>query len=332
MKLSILMPTYNEEKYIENTVLTILNSDLDINEYEYELLIIDGNSEDNTLEILNNLSIKYKNIKILHNPDRTVPYAMNLGIKKSKGQLVILQGAHSEYPSDYYSKMIQYHEKLTADLIGGVLITQVKTKNKKSESIKNVLSDKLGIGNSIFRLGVDEITNVDTVAFGCYKRETFEKYGLYDVRLDRNQDIEYNKRIVNGGGSILLVPDLELTYFARETYSELASNNYSNGKWNVITAYCTKSLKSLSIRHFIPLIFLLSLIIPLLLPSVFTFIYLLSPLSLLLYLIAVIIRSFYLSTKENSFIYLLLTFAVLHFSYAIGSLTGLIKLNYLFRK
>ena len=85
------------------------------------------------------------------------------------------------------------------------------------------------------------------------------------MRLVRNQDIELNKRILRGGGKIYILPDTYCTYLARETWKALSKNNYGNGKWNILTVYYTKMFSSLSIRHFIPLIFLLSLIVPLLL-------------------------------------------------------------------
>ena len=163
--------------------------------------------------------------------------------------------------------------------------------------------------------------------FGCWKREVFEKYGMYDVRLVRNQDIELNKRIIRGGGRIVIVPDTYCTYFARENYHELAKNNYGNGKWNILTVYYTKEMRSLSVRHFVPLAFVLSLIVPILVGVFWWPTLCVSVLALCVYLLALGSVSAKLAvSKRLSFFYLLASFSVLHISYGWGSLVGILKL------
>jgi glycosyltransferase involved in cell wall biosynthesis len=252
IEISIVVPIYNEEKYIQSCLDSIINSDYD--KEKLEVLLVDGGSNDKTVEIIKEYQKKYSFFKLLHNPKKIVPVAMNIGIKNAKGEYIIRLDAHSMYPKDYFKKLIFYHKKLNADNVGGVVITEVKNKNNISNSIKNVLSDRFGVG-SAFRSGVKEIQEVDTVPFGCYKRELFDKVGLYGERLVRNQDIELNKRIKNSGGKIYLIPEIKCTYFARENYKDLAKNNFNNGLWNILTAYYTNTLNSLSLRHFIPLIF-----------------------------------------------------------------------------
>ena len=167
---------------------------------------------------------------------------------------------------------------------------------------------------------------VDTVPFGCWKREVFDKYGVYDERLIRNQDIELNKRIVRGGGHIYIVPDTYCVYLARETFKGLAKNNYGNGKWNVLTVYYTKQMGSLSLRHFIPLLFLLSLIVPLFCSLIWSSFVFVTIVSLLAYLLTLGGIGMKLTiSKRLSFGYLLISFFVLHVSYGWGSLNGIIS-------
>lgn len=182
---------------------------------------------------------------------------------------------------------------------------------------------KFGVGNALFRTGCDEVTEVDTVAFGCYRKSAFDMYGLFDEKLIRNQDIELNKRILNAGGKIYLIPDVGCTYFARESFIPLAKNQYQNGFWNILTAYYTKTLHSLSLRHFVPLIFVLSLIVPSLFFFVFPKILWIALLSLSSYLSLVIIISIRLKNSANSMVYLIMSFLTLHFSYGSGSLMGI---------
>jgi len=319
--ISIIIPILNEEKYIEKCLDSILDSDYP--KESMEVLLIDGGSQDKTIEIIKTYQQKYPFFKLLHNQQKIVPVAMNIGIKEAKGEYIIRLDAHSSYPKEYFSKLIKYHHKLNASNVGGIVNTDVKNKTIKANSIKLVLSHPLGVGNSDFRVGVDEVKEVDTVPFGCYPKSVFEKYGLYDERLVRNQDIELNKRIINGGGKIYLVPDIECTYYARENFTDLARNNFANGKWNILTAYYTKTLNSLSLRHFVPLIFVLSLILPLIGSVFYPKLIYISALSLISYIALVIIISIKINNKSTSIIYLIVSFIVLHISYGIGSVLGI---------
>jgi len=322
IKLSIIIPILNEEKYIAKCLDSIIESDYEKD--KMEVLLIDGGSTDKTVEIIKKYQIKYPFFKLLNNPKKIAPVAMNIGIKNAKGEYVFIISAHAKYTKNYFSKLVKYCEKLNADCVGPVLITDVKNKSLTSNAIKNVLSDKLGVG-SAFRSGVKEIKEVDTVPFGCYKRDIFDKVGLYDERLVRNQDIELNKRIKKAGGKIYLIPEIKCTYFARETFSNLAKNNFNNGLWNVLTAFYTNSLSSLSLRHFVPMLFVLSLIITLLLGfmnKIFFYLFLMIFGS---YLIIISIRSFQIK-KETDFFHQLFAFLVLHFSYGVGSLVGICKI------
>ena len=323
---SIIIPCRNEEAYIETCLQSVINNDYP-NELT-EILVVDGMSTDTTREIVARLAQRHPNIKLIDNPHKTAPQAFNIGINASTGDYVLIIGAHSEYPGNFVSKLIEWHGKLDADNIGGVMITDVRNKNKKTEAIIAVLSNKLGVGDASFRVGSNEVKSVDTVAYGCYRRECFDKFGLFNEQLIRNQDIEFNKRIINGGGKIYLVPEIQCRYFARETYRGLAKNNYLNGLWNILTVYHTRSMGSLSPRHFIPMLFMLSLVVPALLSCLFHPLIWLSVLSLTAYLALVAGVSLSLNNKETGFLKLVWTFIVLHFSYGMGSLAGFFKIPF----
>jgi len=320
-KISVIIPTFNEEKYIAVCLDSILASDY-IHE-KMEIFIVDGMSKDGTRKIVQDYQHQYSFIKLLENEQRHTPVGMNLGIEASRGEFVFILSAHASYGVNYFTKLVENIKSLDGDCVGGVLLTDVKNTNSKSSSIKEVLMHKFGVGNALFRTGCDEVTEVDTVAFGCYRKSAFDKYGLFDAKLIRNQDIELNKRIVNGGGKIYLIPEVHCTYFARENLMDLAKNQYQNGFWNILTAYYTKILSSLSLRHFIPLIFVLSLLLPLLLSLVFPKILWVAFISLVSYLSLVIIISFRLKNSSNSIMYLILSFLTLHFSYGLGSFMGI---------
>lgn len=322
--ITIIIPVFNEEKYILNCLESVVKSDY-LKE-KMEVFVIDGISTDKTLQIVKDFSLRYSFIKIFLNEDRIVPISMNLGIKHSKGDYIIRLDAHSYYPVNYFTELVKNALKYNTENIGTVCLTDVKNKTLTSIAIKKVLSSRFGVGNSLFRIGVDKPIETDTVPFGCFTKRILEKVGGYDERLIRNQDIEINKRIKEVGGKILLLPEPKCVYFAREDYISFAKNNYSNGLWNIITAYYTRKLSSLSLRHYIPLIFVLSIISPL----IFIFIdirFALLPIGILsLYILSITFISYLLSEKINSIFNIIIAFIALHFSYGFGSFLGLIKL------
>ena len=329
--LSVICPILNEEKYIAQCIDSILAQDYPKD--DLEVIFVDGMSTDRTREIVSEYAGRYPFIRLMDNPERVVPPAMNKGILASTGDLVMRLDAHTTYAPNYFSVLVKASHDLGAENVGAMCRTDVLNKTPKALAIKEVLSNKFGVGNSTFRTGVDKVMEVDTVPFGCWKRDVFDKYGLYDERLVRNQDIELNKRIIRGGGKICIVPDTYCTYLARENFKALAKNNYGNGKWNIMTVFLTKHFDSLSIRHFVPFAFVLSLLLPLLFSVFYWPLALLSVVSLLAYLVVLGGISARLSLSKNlNFGYLLASFVVLHLSYGWGSLIGLLSLPFMSKK
>ena len=326
--LSVICPIYNEEKYIARCIESIIQQDYPKD--KWEVLFVDGMSTDRTREIINSYLTECPYIRLLDNPKKIVPCAMNIGIGESKGEILMRIDAHTHYETNYCSAIVRRLKELDADDVGCVCRTDVLNKTSKTLSIREVLGNKFGVGNSVFRTGVDKVMEVDTVPFGCWPRRVFEKYGLYDERLVRNQDIELSKRIINGGGKIYIIPDTYCTYMARETFSGLAKNNFGNGKWNMLTVYYTRQMKSLSLRHFIPLIFVLSLLIPLIIGIFWPITTLLALASIVAYLLALGMVSMSLAIKKHlNVAYLLWSFITLHCSYGAGSLAGIISIPFL---
>lgn len=326
--LSVICPIYNEEKYIAKCIESVLLQDYPKD--DLEILFVDGMSTDKTREIVSRYADKYPFIKLLDNPKKIVPYAMNAGIKAVKGDVVMRLDAHATYENNYFSALAAALKEYDADNVGAVCRTDVLNKTSKTLAIREVLSNKFGVGNSTFRTGITGVQEVETVPFGCWKRDVFEKYGMYDTRLVRNQDIELNKRIIRGGGRIVIIPDTYCTYLARETYKALAKNNYGNGKWNILTVYYTKEMRSLSVRHFVPLAFVLSLLVPVLIGVFWLPALCLSVASMCIYLLALgAVSAKLAAVKKLNICYLLVSFIVLHISYGWGSFVGTLKLPFM---
>ena len=330
MTLSVICPIYNEERYIGACVESIVAQDFPKD--DLEVIFADGMSTDRTREIVAGYSKRYPWIRLIDNPKRIVPPALNAAIRASKGDIIMRLDAHAAYPSNYFSAIVDAHRRIKADNIGAVCKTDVLNKTPKALAIREVLAHPLGVGNSAFRTGITVEQEVDTVPFGCWRRDVFERYGMFDERLVRNQDIELSKRIIRGGGRIVIIPDTYSTYYARETFGKLAKNNYGNGLWNILTVWYTRQFDSLSLRHFIPLMFLLSLLLPFIAGFFWHPLWWLCAASLAVYTIAVSIISARIAMRRHlNFFYLVATFFVLHLSYGWGSLRGLFKLLFLQR-
>ena len=325
--ISVIIPCRNEEKYIESCLTSFV--EMDFPKDSLEIILVDGRSEDKTMEIIQSFQLRYPFIKIFDNPSLFAPSAFNIGIKNATSEYIMIGSAHSAFEKDYISEVLKALKTLKCAGAGGSLKTDAKNKTKKTLSICKVLSNQFGVGNSKFRVGSSKPVSVDIVPFGIYKKSIFETVGFYNERLKRNQDMELSKRMIEKGNKIFLIPTARSTYFARETYKGLALNNFGNGFWIMPTVYITRKISSLSLRHFIPLIFLLSLILPLIFLTVEPLIGLISLLSFATYTIVLSVISFKINDNTSSFINIFLGFLVLHLSYGFGSLVGITRLDYL---
>ena len=325
MEISIVIPAYNEEKYIQECVLSLVDNGFDIK--NIEILIIDGGSSDKTVSIVKLLQQKYSFIKLINNPKQKTPFALNAGIKNAAGNYILIAGAHAVYPSGYIQKLYELIQQPDIDVVGGSIETKVKNITPKTEAIKFVLTHKFGVGNSAFRVGASELIQVDTVPFGLYKKSIFDKTGGYNEKLIRNHDIELSSRIIENGYKIWLYPQLKVTYFARETFKGLAKNNFGNGLWITKTVFITGQFGSLRIRHYVPAIFVLSLLLPIVAGLLFgNIFYLPALLSGTLYLLlvgAIAVKNI----KRQNPLYLFAAFVTLHFSYGLGSLAGFFSIK-----
>ncbi|MBO4939977.1 MAG: glycosyltransferase family 2 protein [Clostridia bacterium] len=317
---SVVMPVYNEEKYIEKCVDSLLLQDYPIEKMEW--IFVDGCSKDKTVELLKGYQKQYPNlIKILNNPNKIVPYAMNIGIAASCGKYIVRLDAHADYANDYISKCIHYLETTDAENVGGV--AETKAKGFMGNAIAKMLSSKFGVGNSQFRTN-GESGYVDTVPFGAFKREVFSKYGGYDERLVRNQDNEMNFRIRKNGGKIYLANDIHLTYYCRDSIKGIAAMAQKNGMWNIITMKLCPG--SMGVRHFIPFLFVLSIVGLGLLGLVHSIFWWLLAAEMALYLALDVVFSIKQAKSVKECFALLLLFPIFHVAYGFGSMLGITKL------
>jgi glycosyltransferase involved in cell wall biosynthesis len=323
---TVILPCRNEEKFIAGCLDSITSSDYPKD--RLEVLVVDGMSEDGTREILAGYTSRYQFIKMVENANRTTPYAFNLGIKNALGEIIIIMGMHATYASDYITKCVQYLEQYAVDNVGGVMVTVPRDNTLTGKAIAQALSHKFGVGNSMFRSGTKEPVFVDTVFGGCYKKEVFDRIGLFNEKLVKHQDMELNCRLRASGGHILLAPDIVCQYYARTDIKSFLLHNFGNG-FSIFSSLKESKVRPVSVRHLIPLIFVTSLITSISL-SIFSpvFVWLLSAISCL-YLSAALYFSFKISRDRKDpklFLAMPPVFALLHISHGLGSLYGVLSL------
>lgn len=319
---SIVIPCRNEERFIGRCIDSVLQQDYPMN--DIEVLIVDGRSNDKTREIVLDFAAKYPFIKLLDNEKKIVPSALNAGIRSARGEIIVRMDAHSIYAFDYISKCLRYLEEFGCDNVGGIWITKPGNDTVIARSIAVALSHPFGVGNAYYRIGSPEPRFVDTVPFGCYRKEVFEKIGFFDEDLVRNQDDEFNMRLIKNGGKILLAPEIVSNYYARETFSKLWKMYYQYGYFKPLVAQKVGAV--LTVRQLVPTLFTGSLLGTLLLslfykPFIWLFVFIIA-----IYALVNIPLSFLIAVKKRLeyFFVLPVTFATIHFGYGIGYLKGIL--------
>jgi len=314
LDISIIIPIYNEEKYVENLAMSILCED----GIQKEIFFVDGQSTDKTIEILNDLKKKYSNIYIIENSKMYVSFGFNKAFPLTQGKYITLLGAHAIYPKGFFKIAFEYLEKNECDVVGGPLI-QVG-KGIVGESIAYAMSSKFGVGGTEFRTESKK-QFVDSVAFAVYKKEIFNKIGLLDEQLIRNQDDELHYRINSKGYKILMVPEMACTYFVRNNIRLLFRQYFQYGLYKPLVFKKVKS--GMRLRHIIPALFCMYLVT--LIP--FSIINILYAIPIVLYLLMLVIVTIKSKLSFRHYPFIVSSFFTLHFSYGMGFLLGLFRKN-----
>ena len=315
---SVIIPCRNEVAFLPRCLDSIRASDYPAE--RLEIVVADGMSSDGTRELLRN----DPRVRLVDNPARITPVALNRAIAASRGSVIVRLDAHSAIAPDYISRAVEHLETSGADNVGGRMRTVARDSGVFAPAIELVLTHRFGVGNSDFRTLSEGAGPkwVDTVFGGCWRRKVFERVGLFNERLVRSQDIEFNLRLRRAGGRILLAPDLRSDYFARAELGSFVRHNWSNGAWAVLP-FAYSEIVPVRWRHLAPLAFVCALCASLALAwAGWTW-----PLALAAgpYLAANLLTSFFLAWRERSArlaVLLPVAFASLHLPYGAGALWG----------
>ncbi len=308
---SIICPTYNEVDHIEN----ILKFFIEAPPEEKELLIVDGGSNDGTKTIVEEWTSKYSNIRMLENPKRYVPFALNIGIRSAEGDPIIRLDAHTKYADDYFEQIIKTFNETGADIVGGPMNAVGKTNFQIA--VAQATSNVFGVGDSKIHKAKYKGES-DHVYLGAWKRKLFDEIGFFDERLKRNQDDEFHYRARSLGKEIYLNPEIKSYYYPRSSLSKLIKQYIQYGLFKPVVLRKIKS--EIKLRHLIPSLFSIYILS---LPLAFLSLFYLLPLFVYIFMDIY----FSIRTKSNIMIVInsLIVYPVLHLSYGFGFLIGLFK-------
>lgn len=323
--ISIIIPCRNEGKFIGPCLDSIIANDFPKD--RLEVLVVDALSEDGTREAVAERAAGHEFIRLLDNPRKITPAALNTGIRAARGHIIMRMDAHTTYDFEYISKCVRALEQYGVDNVGGVWKIVPRDATLIGQSIRCCLTHRFGMGNAHYRLaGRREPMLVDTVPFFCYRRDVFDRIGLFNEDLARGQDMEFNCRLKKAGGKTLLVPDIVSRYYARSDLRSFSKHNWRNGVWAILP-FLYSPVVPVRLRHLVPLLFALALSGTALLgllwrPGAWAFVALVG-----IYGLANLAASIDVVRKERDIRYLLtmpVVFAALHLEYGFGSLWGVL--------
>jgi len=319
--ISIILPIRNEANFIINSIESILAQDYP--QDKIEILIADGMSTDKTLEIIRTYQQNHSNIFLINNPGKIVPTGMNLALRLAKGGIIIRVDGHCIIAPDYICKCVDHLSKNRIDGVGGPMETIGET--QLSATIALAMSSPFGVGNSAFRTTTGKTMLVDTIPFPAYTRTIIEMAGLYDEELVRNQDDEYNYRIRELGGKLLLADNVKSKYYSRGSLNKLWKQYFQYGYWKV--RILQKHPRQMSLRQFIPPAFVASLLLSWIFALFIPVFWIIFASIVGIYLLANLLASFLTAFQKGwqHLFLLLVVFAILHLSYGLGFLAGLVK-------
>jgi len=318
--ISVIVPTRNEENTISACLRSLLSQT--IPRSEYEIIVVNGMSDDRSMAIVLGLQAESPNLVVLQNPSRIMPAGMNIGLRHAGSPVVIVAGAHTSYPSHFLETCSKYLNKTGADVVGGPLLTTARVSGYAARMIAAILSSRFGVGNAAFRTGMKEGW-VDTVPYGAYRKEVFDQCGMYDEDLVRAQDAELHARIRHSGKRIYQTPELVTHYYPVSTFHRLWRKAFLDGKWQYLAT--AKNPQSFSLRRFAPVFVVLMLAGLTLVAAFFPVIWMLIAALMLLYLLT----GFYFGSTQAGATGLLTRILLpffafpFHACYGVGTLAGL---------
>ena len=248
---SIVIPMRNEAETIGALLDCVLDQDYPAT--RFEVLVVDGDSSDASTAAVERYAAHDPRVRLLSNPRRIVPTALNIAIRAARGDVICRIDGHTRVARDYVRVGVETLQRTGADNVGGPM--QAVGGGWFGDAVAAATTSRFGIG-SYFHYGTEE-REVDTVYLGMWPRQVFERVGLFDEELVRNQDDEFNYRLRKAGGRVVLTPAMRSWYQNRQSVTGLLRQYYQYGQWKV--RVLQKHPRQMSWRHFVPPAFVAAL-------------------------------------------------------------------------
>jgi len=315
--ISVVIPVYNEEKNIGKCLDSLLNQDYPKD--KYEIIIVDGNSEDNTKKIVK----KYSDIKVLDNPERNTAVGRNIGIKNSKGNFILNFSGHAFAEKNLLSTLSKKLIEADKTITGVGCRFETIGDNFISKGIHFILASKLGGFGTTFNQPEKECF-ADSIAFTLYRKEIFDEVGLFDPDFWIGQDGELNLRIKEKGYKLLYTPETKVYHGKRDTFSSYANQMF---KYGVAAYKRIKKHKNFRMIYLLPsltIILLLFFLILSLFSKIFLYLILFYAFFYIIVSLAYSIK-FTIKEKNPRYLFIILPlYIITHFCYGIGFLCGVL--------
>jgi len=308
--ITVVIPVYNESKYIVKTIESVLKS-VSVS----KILIIDGGSTDDSLDLvkLNYMHFGEK-VEIINNSSKFVPFAFNIGLSVVQTEYIALIGAHAEYSDNYFDVGLNTILEFGCDAVGGRIVHMGT--GKISDSIAFAMSSKFGVGNTAFRTSFSR-EYVDSAVFAIYKVSVCKEIGGYNEQMIRNNDDEFHYRLNRLGYKIILEPNMVVSYYVRESLFGLLNQYFYYGYFKPAVFWRNRS--SIRLRHVIPSLFVLFLVTTLLLPT-----NIVTLIPIFAYIFSLFYHSF--SFSFELLILRILSFFSIHVAYGTGFIIGIFRM------
>jgi glycosyltransferase involved in cell wall biosynthesis len=322
---TVVVPIRNEADFIAECLQSILASNYPRD--RLEIIVVDGLSDDGTREIVEHLMKLDPRIRMLDNPERIVPHAMNRAIDAANGDVITRVDGHADIANDFVFQSVRVLKERPDCWCAGGSIDSI-SHTQTGRIIAACMSTPVGVGNAHFRLRNYE-GYVDTIAFGSYWRWVFDRIGKFDEELVRNQDDELNARLIMNGGRIYMSSSIQCRYYPRTSLRKLWRQYFQYGFWRIRTIQ--KLGRPATIRQMIPMLF----VIGLLLLSSAAIISQWARIAFVIYaglyvgILCVGAIQVARRTEPRGFLVAPIVFMILHFAYGLGCLWGIVRFVFL---
>jgi succinoglycan biosynthesis protein ExoA len=317
---TVIMPVRHEAAFIARSLGAVLAQDYPAD--RLEILVADGQSTDGTREFVRGFQARHPHLRLIENPGRIVPTGLNAALRQARGEIIVRVDGHTEIASDYIRRCVTALRRTGADNVGGRM--DASGEGPFGEAVALATSTFFGVGNARFHYSEREEW-VDTVYMGAWPRAVFERVGLFDEEAERNEDDEFNYRLLERGGRIWLSQSVCSRYTPRSSASTLWRQYFQYGCWKVWVML--KHPGQIRLRQLAPAGLVATLAGAAVLAAVSGWGRGLLILTISIYAFANLVASLTTARRHGwrHLQRLPLVFAILHSAYGLGFLAGLVK-------